>query len=48
MILTDYGGVVLDGLFYGVIYAKTHNLVVTWATHLTADIVGILTIFVIL
>ena len=48
VVLTDYGGVVLDGLFFGVIYARTHNLAVTWVTHLTADIIGILTLFVIL
>jgi membrane protease YdiL (CAAX protease family) len=48
VVLTDYGGVVLDGLFYGAIYAKTHSLAVTWVTHLTADIVGIIILFVIL
>jgi membrane protease YdiL (CAAX protease family) len=48
VVLTDYGGVVLDGLFFGAIYARTHNLAVVWATHLTADIVGIITLFVIL
>jgi membrane protease YdiL (CAAX protease family) len=47
VILTDYGGVVLDGLFYGAIYAKTHNIAVAWAAHLTADLVGILVLFVI-
>ena len=48
VVLTDYGGVVLDGLFYGVVYAKTHNLAVTWVTHLVADVVGIVVLFVIL
>jgi len=48
VVLTDYGGVVLDGLFYGVVYAKTHNLAVTWVTHLAADIVGIVVLFAIL
>jgi membrane protease YdiL (CAAX protease family) len=48
VLLTDYGGVVLDGLFFGAIYARTHNLAVTWATHLIADVVGIITLFVIL
>jgi membrane protease YdiL (CAAX protease family) len=48
VVLTDYGGVVLDGLFFGAIYARTHNLAVTWATHFAADIVGIFTLFVIL
>jgi len=48
VVLTDYAGVVLDGLFYGAIYARTHNLAVTWATHLVADIIGITTLIVIL
>ena len=48
VVLTDYGGVVLDGLFYGAIYARTRSLSVTWATHFAADIVGIITLFVIL
>ena len=48
VVLTDYGGVVLDGLFYGIIYARTHNLAVTWATHLAADVVGIIMLFVVL
>ena len=48
VVLTDYGGVVLDGLFYGAIYAKTHNLAVTWVTHLVADVVGIIMLFAIL
>ena len=48
VLFTDYGGVVLDGLFFGAIYARTHNLAVTWVTHLVADIAGIVTLFVIL
>jgi membrane protease YdiL (CAAX protease family) len=48
VVLTDYGGVVLDGLFYGAIYARTHNLALAWVTHLAADIVGVVTLFVIL
>jgi len=48
VVLVDYGGVVLDGLFFGVIYARTRNLAVAWVTHLVADIVGIITLFVIL
>lgn len=39
--LTDVSGVVLDGVFFGIIYAKTHNLAVTWATHYAADVVGL-------
>ena len=42
VILTDVSGVVLDGVFFGIIYAKTHNLAVTWATHYAADVVGVI------
>ncbi len=41
VIATDVSGVVLDGLLYGMIYARTHNLAVTWATHYAADVVGL-------
>lgn len=42
VILTDVAGVAIDGAFFGVIYAKTHNLAVTWTTHFTADVVGLI------
>ncbi len=41
-VLADIAGVTLDGVFFGLIYAKTHNLLVTWATHYAADVVGLL------
>jgi membrane protease YdiL (CAAX protease family) len=42
VILSDVAGVTLDGIFFGLIYARTHNLLVTWATHYAADVVGLL------
>jgi membrane protease YdiL (CAAX protease family) len=48
VILTDIVGVAIDGIFFGVIYAKTHNLAVTWMTHYVADIVGLLALLFIL
>jgi len=39
--ILDVVGVMLDGLFFGIIYAKTHNLAVTWITHYIADTMGI-------
>ncbi len=42
IILTDVAGVAIDGAFFGIIYAKTHNLALTWATHYTADVVGLI------
>jgi hypothetical protein len=48
VILTDVAGVAIDGAFFGIIYAKTHNLAVTWATHYTADFVGVIVLVSIL
>lgn len=42
LVLLDVGGVILDGVFFGLIYARTHNLWVTWATHYAADVVGLI------
>jgi membrane protease YdiL (CAAX protease family) len=47
VILTDVGGVALDGAFFGIIYAKTHNLALTWTTHYIADVVGIVALVLI-
>lgn len=42
VVLLDVGGVMLDGVFFGLIYARTHNLWVTWVTHWAADVFGII------
>jgi membrane protease YdiL (CAAX protease family) len=42
VILVDVVGVALDGVFFGIIYSKTHNLALTWTTHYIADVVGII------
>jgi membrane protease YdiL (CAAX protease family) len=47
VILTDVAGVAIDGAFFGVIYAKTHNLALTWATHFTADVFGLIALVLI-
>jgi membrane protease YdiL (CAAX protease family) len=47
VVLTDVAGVALDGAFFGIIYAKTHNLALTWATHYTADVVGLIALLLI-
>jgi membrane protease YdiL (CAAX protease family) len=47
VVATDVLGVVIDGVFFGVIYAKTHNLAVTWMTHFAADVVGLITLLLI-
>ena len=42
VVLSDVAGVTLDGVFLGIIYSRTHNLLVTWATHYAADVVGLI------
>ncbi len=46
--MLDVGGVILDGVLFGLIYARTHNLWVTWATHYAADVVGIIALVTVL
>jgi uncharacterized protein len=48
IIALDVAGVVLDGLFFGIIFAKTKNVAVTWVTHYIADVVGIIALVTVL
>ena len=47
VILLDVAGVFIDGILLGIIYAKTHNLVLTWATHYVGDVVAIIALLTI-
>jgi membrane protease YdiL (CAAX protease family) len=47
IILMDVAGIALDGVFFGIIYAKTKNLALTWTTHYIADVVGLIAIILI-
>ena len=47
VILTDVAGVAIDGILFGIMYAKTHNLALTWAAHYAADVVGIIALLLI-
>ncbi len=47
VIAADIAGVTLDGVFFGLIYARTHNLLVTWGTHYAADVVGVIALLTI-
>jgi membrane protease YdiL (CAAX protease family) len=47
VVLSDVAGVALDGVVFGVIYARTHNLAVTWATHYLVNVVGLFALLVI-
>jgi uncharacterized protein len=42
VLLLDSAGVLIDGIFLGLIYARTHNLLLTWATHYIADVLGLM------
>ena len=44
----DVAGVMLDGIFFGIIFTKTKNLALTWVTHYTADVVGIIALVTVL
>ena len=48
LVMLDVAGVMLDGIFFGVIFAKTKNLAVTWVTHYVADVVGIIALVTVL
>jgi membrane protease YdiL (CAAX protease family) len=47
VVFTDSAGVALDFIVFGIIWARTRNLAVTWATHYGADLVGILALTII-
>ena len=42
VVLTDSAGVALDFIVFGIIWARTHNLALTWLTHYAADVVGLI------
>ena len=48
LVVLDVAGVMLDGIFFGIIFAKTKNLAVTWVTHYVADVVGIIALVTVL
>ena len=48
VIILNVASVALDGVVFGIVYAKTHNVAVTWATHYSADVVGLFVLLLIL
>ena len=42
VVFTDSAGVTLDFIIFGIIWARTRNLALTWATHYATDLVGII------
>lgn len=45
VVLVDVGMKVVDSIWYGIIFARTGNLMVTWAAHLLGDVLGLAVIF---
>jgi len=41
VVAIDIGSIVIDSVLFGVIYARSNNLIVTWAAHLLGDILGL-------
>jgi membrane protease YdiL (CAAX protease family) len=41
VVATDIALVVFDGIFYGLIYAKTRSIFISWTAHLVADLISI-------
>lgn len=41
VVSADISTVIIDGIFYGVIYARSRSVLVSWTAHFLADIVGL-------
>jgi membrane protease YdiL (CAAX protease family) len=41
IVAVDLAGVALDGAIYGLIFARCHNVFVSWVAHVAADLVGL-------
>jgi uncharacterized protein len=41
IVAVDVAGVAIDGIFFGLIFARCHNVFVSWIAHVAADLVGI-------
>jgi len=42
VVAIDIGSIILDSILFGVIYARTNNLIVTWMAHFLGDILGLI------
>jgi membrane protease YdiL (CAAX protease family) len=41
IVAVDVAGVAIDGIFFGLIFARCHNVFVSWTAHVAADLVGL-------
>jgi membrane protease YdiL (CAAX protease family) len=42
IVALDISSIVFDSILFGVIYARSNNLIVAWAAHLLGDVLGLL------
>lgn len=40
----DISSIVFDSILYGIMYARSTNVIITWAAHLLGDLLGLLLI----
>jgi membrane protease YdiL (CAAX protease family) len=40
IVALDISSIVFDSILFGIIYARSNNLIVSWAAHLLGDILG--------
>lgn len=44
IVTLDISSIVFDSILFGIIYARSTNVIVTWAAHYVGDILGLLLI----
>jgi membrane protease YdiL (CAAX protease family) len=42
IVTLDVSSIIFDSILFGIIYARSNNLIVTWAAHLLGDVLGLL------
>ena len=42
IVAVDISSIVFDSILFGIIYARSNNLIVSWAAHLIGDILGLI------
>ena len=42
IVAVDISSIVFDSILFGIIYARSNNLIVSWAAHLLGDILGLI------
>lgn len=41
IVAVDLAGVAIDGMFFGWIFSRCHNVLISWPAHVAADLVGL-------